>query len=181
MNLSPWLFMDLPISVVTLKNVVTISKVATKKLLRMLGTSSRLIDFAYVVTIDELLMWEEVIKRQDVDEWKKATDGKYRAVMKNETWDLTKLLKGRKIIRNKWIFHIKRRANGDIDKYQARLVAKGFSQTKRLNFNETFTLVMKFLSIMMSALAAILDLEIHQMDIKSAFLNGCVEEDIYMM
>jgi hypothetical protein len=48
--------MDLPISVVTLRNVVTISKVATKKLLRMLGTSSRLIDFAYVVTIDELLM-----------------------------------------------------------------------------------------------------------------------------
>jgi hypothetical protein len=102
--------------------------------------------------------------------------------MKNETWDFTKLPKGRKRIGSKWVFHIKRKANGDIYKYWARLLTKGFFQTKKLEFNETFAPVVKFFSIkMLLALAAILDLEVHQMDVKSAFLNGCLEKDIYMM
>ncbi len=102
--------------------------------------------------------------------------------MKNETQDLIKLLEGRKAIGSKWVFRIKTKKNGDIDKYWAKVVAKGFFQTKGLDFNETFAPVGKLPSIkMLLALVAILDLEVHQMDVKSAFLNGCLEEDIYMM
>lgn len=102
--------------------------------------------------------------------------------MKNKTQDLIELLEGRKEIGSKWVFCIKRKANGNIDKNWAIVIAKGFFQTKGLDFSETFALVAKLLSIkMLLALIAILDLEVHQMDVKNAFLNGCLEEDIYMM
>lgn len=78
----------------------------------------------------------------------KTRDEKYRALMKNETQDFIKLLEGRKTIGSKWVFCIKIKANGEIDNYQAILVAKGFSQTKGLDFNETFSFVAKFLSIL---------------------------------
>jgi hypothetical protein len=82
--------------------------------------------------------------------------------MKNETWDLIELLKGRKMIGSKWVFRINRKANKTIDKYQAILIAKGFSQMKGLNFNETFVPITKFPSIRtLLALTTILDLEVH--------------------
>lgn len=87
---------------------------------------------------------------------------KYRTLMTNETWDFIKLPKGRKTIGSKWVFHIKIKAIGDIDKYCSRLVTKGFSQTKRFDFNKTFAHIMKFLSIrILLALATILDLEVY--------------------
>lgn len=129
-----------------------------------------LIDFAYVVVVDEPLIWEEAIKAQDVTKWKKVVDEKYYALMKNETQDLIELLEGRKAIGTKWVFCIKRKANGDIDKYWAKVVAEGFFQTKGLDFNETFALVAKLPSIkMLLALITILDLEVHYMDVKNAF------------
>jgi hypothetical protein len=83
----------------------------------MLGTPSGLIDFAYVTTIDEPLMWEETIEGHNVYEWKKTTNEKYHALMKNETQVLTELHEGRTTVGSKWVFHMKRKANGDIDKY----------------------------------------------------------------
>jgi hypothetical protein len=82
-------------------------------------------------------MWEEVIEKQDVHKWKKVVDEEYCTLMENETRDLIELPKGRKAIGNKWDFRIKRLENKKIDKYQTKLVAKGFSQTKGLDFNET--------------------------------------------
>jgi hypothetical protein len=78
--------------------------------------------------------------------------------MKNGTWDLIKLPEGRKAIGSKWVFCIKRKANGEIDKYCAKLIANNFFQTKGLNSHETFAYVAKKNSIrMLLALAAILD------------------------
>jgi len=79
------------------------------------------------------------------------------------------------------VFKIKQGANGEVERYKARLVARGFTQTYGMDYNETFALVTKFTSIRcILALAALENMEIHQMDVKTSFLNGELEEEIYM-
>jgi len=67
--------------------------------------------------------------------------------MKNETWELIKLLRRRITISNKWVFQVNRKTNSEVDRYHARLVAKGFSQTKGINFHKAFAIVGKLPSI----------------------------------
>jgi hypothetical protein len=79
------------------------------------------------------------------------------------------------------VFKIKQGANGEVERYKARLVARGFIQTYEVDYDETFVPVAKFTSIRcILALAALKDMKIHQMDVKTAFLNGELEEEIYM-
>ena len=81
----------------------------------------------------------------------------------------------------KWIFKKKMKANGSIDKYKVRLVIKGYKQKEGLDYFDTYSLVTRISSIrMLIAIATIHNLEIHQMDVKIAFLNGDLDEDIYM-
>ena len=103
------------------------------------------------------------------------------SMARNKVWELVHLPPQRKSIRNKWVFKIKRRANGSIDKFKARLVAKGLTQIEGIDYEETFSPVVRFASIrLLLALVAHLDLELFQMDVKTAFLNGNLEEEIYM-
>jgi hypothetical protein len=79
------------------------------------------------------------------------------------------------------VFKIKHGVDGEVECYKARLVARGFTQTFGVDYNETFAHVAKFVSIRCNlALVAIEDMEIHQMDVKTTFLNGDLEEEIYM-
>jgi len=79
------------------------------------------------------------------------------------------------------VFKIKHRVDGEVEHYKARLVARGFTQTFRVDYNETFARIANFVSICcILALTAIEDMEIHQMDIKTAFIKGDLEEEIYM-
>src|SRR6266702_6193689 len=88
---------------------------------------------------------------------------------------------GKNIVGSKWVFCIKRRPDGTIQKYKARVVTQGFTQVEGVDFDETFAPVAKFASLhAILALAAELDLEVHQMDVKSAYLNGELKEDIHM-
>jgi hypothetical protein len=101
--------------------------------------------------------------------------------MTNNTWTLVPLPVGRKPVSWKWVFKIKQGANGEVECCKARLVARGFTQTYRVDYNETFALVGKFTSIRcILAFATLEDMEIHQMDVKMAFLNGELEEEIDM-
>uniref|UniRef100_A0A2N9EKF5 Integrase catalytic domain-containing protein n=1 Tax=Fagus sylvatica TaxID=28930 RepID=A0A2N9EKF5_FAGSY len=100
---------------------------------------------------------------------------------KNNVWELVDLLSGRKTIGNKWVLKVKRKADGSIDRYKARLVAKGYTQRKGIDYEDTFSPVVRFASIhLILSIVAKQDLELFQMDVKTAFLNGELDEEIYM-
>ena len=103
------------------------------------------------------------------------------SLISNRTWKLVDLPPGCKTIGCKWVLRKKLKPDGSIDKFKARLVAKGFKQKADLDFFDTFFLVTRITSIrLLIAIATIFDLKIHQMDVKTAFLNGDLEEEIYM-
>ena len=103
------------------------------------------------------------------------------ALIKNKTWDLVELPKNRKTVGCKWVYKLNKGADDTISKYKARLVAKGFSQEAGIDFHEIFSPVVKIVSIrMVLALVALLNLELEQLDVKTAFLHGDLDEEIYM-
>ena len=94
---------------------------------------------------------------------------------------MVELPPGRKAITCKWVFKVKHDENGKIDRFKGRLVAKGFLQNYGIEFDETFSPVVRFTSIRaLLAFAVSRNMFIHQMDVVTAFLNGTLDEDIYM-
>ena len=125
--------------------------------------------------------FKEAMKGDDSAKWKEAAEVEYKAIMDNHTWELVPLPAGRKAVGSRWVFKIKENADGSIERYKARLVAQGFSQKPHLDYTETFAPVAKFASLRaILALAAIEDMELDHMDVSSAFLNGDLDEEIYM-
>eukprot|EP00253_Pinus_taeda_P017794 PITA_17794 len=113
--------------------------------------------------------------------WEAAMNEEYHSLLANDTWDLVPLPKGRKLVRCKWVYRTNYGPDGKVDKHKARLVAKGFSQVEGIDYTETFSPVAKMNSIrLVLSLAASLKWEVHQMDVKSAFLHGDLHEEIYM-
>jgi Reverse transcriptase (RNA-dependent DNA polymerase) len=89
--------------------------------------------------------------------------------------------RNRKIVGSQWVFRVKHGPDGSIQKYKARIVAQGFMQVEGIDFNETFAPVAKLVSLrVILAITAEKDLELHQMDVKSAYLNGKLKEEIFM-
>ena len=85
------------------------------------------------------------------------------------------------VVTSKWIYKIKHVADGSIEKYKARFVAHGFSQKEGIDYEETFAPVARYTSIRsVLAMAVVMKWKIHQMDVKTAFLNGVVEEEVYV-
>ena len=104
-----------------------------------------------------------------------------KSLISNRTWKLVDLPSSWKTIGCKWVLRKKLKPDGSIDEFKARLVAKDFKQKAYLDFFDTFSPVTRITSIrLLIAIATIFDLKIHQMDVKIAFLNGDLEEEIYM-
>ena len=94
---------------------------------------------------------------------------------------MVKFPEGKKIVGSKWIFTVKYRLDGVVEWYKARLIAQGFTQTYGIDYEETFAPVAKLNSIrVLLSIAANLDWRLHQLHIKNAFLNGTLEEEVYM-
>ena len=114
--------------------------------------------------------------------WKEAIRTELDSILKNQTWELVDLPSRAKPIGYKWIFKRKYLPDDSIEKYKARLVAKGFSQKQNVDYFDTFAPITRISSIsILIVLTSIYKLFIHQMDIKTAFLNRDLEEEIYML
>jgi hypothetical protein len=125
--------------------------------------------------------FKEIMKSKHKDKWKEAMDKEIKSIMEHETWELVPRPDNQKVIGSRWIFKIKRHADGSIERYKARFCAKGYTQKFGVDYNETFAPVVKHTSIrILLALAAEMDLEIYQFDVNTAFLYGTIDTDIYM-
>ncbi|CAL9238765.1 unnamed protein product [Arabidopsis halleri] len=122
--------------------------------------------------------YEEAKERK---EWTNAVDDEVQAMIRNHTWDEEELPQGKRCVSSKWVFTIKYKSNGKIERHKARLVARGFTQTYGEDYRETFAPVAKQHTVkVVLSLAVNLDWELWQMDVKNAFLQGELKEEVYM-
>jgi len=121
------------------------------------------VERATVAFLEEPQNIEEALTCENSKEWECTMQEECDSLMTNNTWTLVPLPASRKPVSCKWVFKIKRGANGEVERYKAILMARGFTQTYEVDYNETFALVAKFTSICcILALAALEDMEIHQ-------------------
>ena len=113
--------------------------------------------------------------------WKEAMNEEMRGLLQNATWEIVDLPKGKIPVSCRWVFTLKCKADGSIDRHKARLVARGYTQTYGIDYQEPFAPVAKLNTIrILISLAINFDWPLQQYDIKNAFLNGDLKEDIYM-
>ncbi|RVX08106.1 Retrovirus-related Pol polyprotein from transposon TNT 1-94 [Vitis vinifera] len=130
---------------------------------------------------DDPISVSQVKQSSDSEKWIEAMKDKMKSMKDNGVWDLVELPKGVKPIGCKWIFKTKWDSKGNIVRYKARLVAKGFTQKEGIDYKETFSPVSSKDSFrIIMTLVAHYDLELHQMDVKTAFLDSNIDETIYM-
>ena len=135
-------------------------------------------DEVYLFTGEEPTSFITAMKEEV---WIRAMKEEIEAIEKNSTWELVKLPEKCKSIGVKWIYKIKRDNSEEITRYKFRLVAKGFSQVRGVDFDEVFSPVARAESIrIIIAMAAQFRWKLHHLDVKSAFINGYIEEDIYV-
>ncbi|KAH9697399.1 hypothetical protein KPL71_023589 [Citrus sinensis] len=134
------------------------------------------------VAIEEPNSYREAMSSKNSRNWIKAMREEIDSLVRNQTWILVPNPGNRKIVSCKWIFKKKEGIPGVEDsRYKARLVARGFTQKEGIDFNEIFSPVVKHSSIrILLAMVALFDLELEQMDVKTAFLHGNLEEKILM-
>ena len=123
----------------------------------------------------------QAMARPDWPEWQKAMEEELGLMAKYNVWDVVDEPEDVNIVGSRWVFCIKRDSSGKILKYRARLVAQGFTQMYGVDFQDTFAPVARLSSIrVVIALAASEDWELHQMDVKSAYLNSPIDTAVYM-
>ncbi|KAK1610362.1 hypothetical protein QYE76_034035 [Lolium multiflorum] len=116
-----------------------------------------------------------------VPHWRTAMEQEFEALLRNNTWRLVPPSSGVNVIDSKWIFKIKRHANGKVERYKARLVAKGFKQRYGLDYEDTFSPVVKATTIrLLLSLAVSRGWFLRQLDVQNAFLHGVLEEEVFM-
>ncbi|CAI7868051.1 unnamed protein product [Closterium sp. NIES-54] len=124
---------------------------------------------------------KESLESSDAENWKKSMESELKSIEENGTWELVELPEGRKTITSKWLFKIKSDADGKIECYKSRLVAKGYQKKEKLEYKEFFAPVVNptMLRTLLAG-ATIKEWLVKQMDVTTAFLNGVLEEEIFM-
>ena len=130
---------------------------------------------------DEPATYEEAVSGEHARQWRRAMDEEMQSLIDNKTYEITSLPTGREAVTCKWVYKVKRDKNGEIDRFKARLVARGFTQKKGIDYEETFSPTPKFTTIrLVIAIAVRQGMALTQMDFTTAFLNGTLDEEIYM-
>jgi hypothetical protein len=138
---------------------------------------------SYMASIYDLLekeptCFEEAIQKK---EWANAMIEEYQSIIKNDVWEIVPRLNSKDVVSSRWLFKIKHAADGSIEKYKARFVACGFSKKKGIDYEETFAPVASYTSIRnIIALVAKMKWKLHQMDVMTSFLNGVIDEEVYI-
>lgn len=125
--------------------------------------------------------YQQAMNSPERKEWIKAIEREMEFLKKNDTWHLVECPKVCEVIDNKWVFQLKHDEDGNLKKYKARLVARGFNQVKGVNYSETFAPVVNMVTIRtFMVIATRYGWPVRQLDVKTAFLNGRLSEIIYM-
>ncbi|KAL5814639.1 hypothetical protein ACOSQ3_025434 [Xanthoceras sorbifolium] len=124
--------------------------------------------------------YDEAMQVEDSVKWESAMKDEMDSLMSNQTWELVELPSGKKALHNKWVVRIKEEHNGN-KRYKARLIVKGFQQKEGIDYNEIFSPLVKLTTIrLVLKIVAAENLHLEQLDVKTAFLYGDLEEEIYM-
>ncbi len=130
---------------------------------------------------DVPITYYQMLKDGNRDKWLESTKTELNSLLSMDTWDIVDREKNKPTITSKWLWKTKYLPNGQIDKYKTRMVARGYTQKKGINYNETFAPVVRFETLRyLLAHAVEKELEVHHMDVETAFLNGNLEEEIFM-
>jgi hypothetical protein len=139
--------------------------------------------FSYMALMCDLLekeptSFEEAIQKK---EWVDSMIEEYQSIINNDVWEIIPKLKSKDVVSSKWIFKIKHAVDGSIENYKARFVACGFSQKEGIDNEETFAPASRYTSNRtIIALAAKMKWKLHQMEVKTTFLNGVIREEVYI-
>lgn len=135
----------------------------------------------FITSLDNIQIPVNITEALKHTGWTKAVNEEILALEKNHTWRLTELPPEKKAVGCRWIFTVKHKADGSIERLKARLVAKGYTQSYGIDYQETFAPVAKLNTVrILLSLAVNCDWDLHQLDVKNAFLNGDLEEEVYM-
>ena len=136
---------------------------------------------AFTPNISHLFIPRTIQEALGHSEWRSVVQEKMNALLKNRTWDIVDLPKEKKTVGCKWVFTIKCKPNGSIERYKATLVDNGFTQTYGIDHQETFAPFAKINSIrILLSLGVHFNWPLHQLDVKNTFLNGDLEEEVFM-
>ena len=155
-------------------------EIAVRRSGRQRNPVDRYGEWVTIADVEDPKTYEEAVAT-DEKKWRHAMEAEMQSLKKNDVWELARLPKDRKVIGCKWVYKTKVTPEGDIERYKARLVAQGCSQKYGTDYDETFCPVVRAESVRsVIALAAQKKLMLHQMDVTTAFLNGELDEEVYI-
>jgi hypothetical protein len=127
---------------------------------------------------EEPTTFEEASQKK---QWREAMIEEHQSIMKNDVWEILPRPKEKSVVTSKWVYKIKHAAYRSVEKYKTRFIARGFSQKEGENYDETFALVSRYTYIRsIMSLVASMGWSLHRMDVKTTFLNGAIEEKVYI-
>lgn len=136
---------------------------------------------ALIIEDGETSCYQKAVDDMNRVKWKMAMEEEMDSLAKHNTSHFVELPEGRSVVRCKWVFKLKRKVDGSIKRYKARLVEKGYSRDQGIDFHEIFSPFVRLVSIFIFlAPTALLKLELEQLDVKTTFLHGDLDEEIYL-